>query len=230
MTTENPATPYPYPLGRLVEHDERSRQFPARAVTKIKPVIWRRHGQVLDQGSLGSCTGNAAAHAMNCEPYRARMRQLGKPLLRQPDAISIYQDATIIDQFPGTYPPEDTGSSGLAVAKVLRNRGLIEGYSHAFSPDQARGALQLGPVLFGTWWHNSMFEADEHGYLHPDGNKVGGHEILLIGDNGKGKLTLLNNWGPHWADRGRFYLTYQDFAELMLDQGDVTALRPKTGA
>jgi hypothetical protein len=220
-----------YPLGRLVEHDERSRAFPARAVSKIRPVLWRRYGPVLDQGTLGSCTGNAAAHAMNSLPYRERARKIaGGRLLVQKDAISIYGDATIIDPFPGIYPPEDTGSSGLAVAKILRNRGYIDGYSHAFSPEQARGALQLGPVLFGTWWHQSMFDPDPNGYVHPDGNKVGGHEILIVGDDGRNKLTVQNSWGKHWAKSGRFYLTYQEFADLMLDDGDVTALRPKTGA
>lgn len=229
MKTENPAARHP--LGRLIEHDERSRQFPARAITKIRPVIWRKHGPVLDQGpDLGSCTGNTAAHAMNSAPYREQLRRMGRPLLRQEDAVSIYTDATILDQFPGTYPPEDTGSSGLAVAKVLRNRGMIEGYSHAFSPEQARGALQLGPCMFGTWWHESMFTPDAEGYAHPDGRKVGGHEVLLIGDNARNRITVLNSWGKGWGKAGRFYLTYQDFADLMLDDGDVTALRPKTGA
>jgi hypothetical protein len=166
---------------------------------------------------------------MNTLPYRNQLRKMNRALLTEPDAVSIYTDATIIDTFPGQYPPEDTGSSGLAVAKVLRNRGYIEGYSHAFSPEQARGALQLGPVLFGTWWHNSMFEPDTRGYLHPDGNKVGGHEILLIGDNGYNRLTILNNWSAAWGKNGVAYLTYEDFSALMLDDGDITALRPMTG-
>lgn len=219
-----------YPLGRLIEHDERSRNFPARAVSKLHPVSWRKFGPVLDQGTLGSCTGNSAAHAMNSDPYRSHMRSLGERLLQQDDAVSIYTDATIIDQFPGVYPPEDTGSSGLAVAKVLKNRGWIDGYSHAFSPEQARGALMLGPVLFGTWWHDSMFTPDKNGYVHPDGNKVGGHEILLIGDDGRNRITVQNSWGNRWGRGGRFYLTVKEFSELMLDDGDVTALRPKTGA
>jgi hypothetical protein len=223
-----------YPLGRLLEHDERSRNFPARAVApqRIKPVLWRKYGTTLDQGTLGSCTGNAAAHAMNCNPYRENARRVaGGRLLLEKDAVSIYTDATIIDPFPGTYPPEDTGSSGLAVAKVLRNRGYIDGYSHAFTPEQARGALQLGPCLFGIWWHESMFEPDQQGYVHPDGRKAGGHEILLIGDDGRNKITAQNSWGSRWgAPGGRFHMTYDVFADLMLDDGDVTALRPKTGA
>lgn len=206
-----------YPLGRRIEHDPRSRNFPARAPAKLHPVAWRRFGPVLDQGTLGSCTGNAMAHALNTLPIRKQ----GTRLLTEADAISIYTDATILDGFPGTYPPEDTGSSGLAVAKVARNRGLIESYTHAFNPDQARGALQFGPVLFGTWWHESMFTPDEQGYVHPDGRKAGGHEVLIIGDD-MHKLTIQNSWGKNWARGGRFHLSYQDFADLMLDDGDIT--------
>lgn len=217
----------PHPLGRLVEHDPRSRQFPARAKADIRDKMWRKYGPTLDQGTLGSCTGNAAAHAMNAAPYRAP--HAGRPLLKQADAVSIYQDATILDPFPGTYPPEDTGSSGLAVAKVLRNRGYIDGYSHAFSVEQALGALMLGPLLFGTYWHGSMFEPDARGYVHPDGSIYGGHEVLIIGYTGK-TVHLLNSWGKGWGQGGRFKLTLEDFTALMLNDGDVTALRPKTGA
>lgn len=212
-------------LGRLVEHDPRSRAFPARAVADIRDKVWRKHGRTLDQGTLGSCTGNAAAHAMNTNPYR----EYRTPLLTQEDAVSIYTDATILDPFPGTYPPEDTGSSGLAVAKVLRNRGYISGYSHAFSVEQALGALMLGPLLFGTWWHGSMFEPDARGYIRPDGNKYGGHEVLIVGYTGK-TVHILNSWGNGFGQNGRAKLTLEDFTALMLDDGDVTALRPKTGA
>jgi hypothetical protein len=208
----------PYPLGRLVEHDPRSRNFPARAaLIKPRPIVWRRYGPVLDQGTLGSCTGNSMAHALNSRP----LRKLGSRILREEDAVGIYQDATRIDPFPGEYPPDDTGSSGLAVCKVAKNRGLISGYNHAFSAEQARAAIQTGPALFGTWWHNSMFQPDSRGYVHPDGNKVGGHEILIVGDD-MTKLIIQNSWGPGWGRGGRFYLTYTDFEQLMMDDGDVT--------
>lgn len=207
-------------LGRNINHDPRSWNFQAVvSPVAFKPVLHKHYGPVLDQGQLGSCTGNAAAQAMNTAPlHKPRTR-----LLTEADAVSIYSAATLIDGSPGSYPPEDTGSDGLSVAKVLQKRGLITSYSHAFSPEQARGALQLAPFLFGTGWHESMFTPDAQGFVHPDGNAVGGHEILCIGDTGKA-LVFLNSWGKSWGKSGKFYLTYEDFAALMADQGDVTVL------
>ncbi len=55
-------------LGRHVEHDARSRNFPA-AVAPIADVKHVRHGKPFDQGDLGSCTGNAMAGALMTAPY-----------------------------------------------------------------------------------------------------------------------------------------------------------------
>ena len=33
-------------------------------------------------------------------------------------AVKLYEDATVVDGYPGEYPPDDTGSSGLAICKV----------------------------------------------------------------------------------------------------------------
>lgn len=46
-------------LGRVVDHDERSRLYQARLATTQRSVLWGHHAPVLDQGELGSCTGNA---------------------------------------------------------------------------------------------------------------------------------------------------------------------------
>ena len=60
----------PYPLGRNVNHDPRSRLYPVRlsepptadpATTAVK---WTRVAPVFDQGNLGSCTGNALVGAL----------------------------------------------------------------------------------------------------------------------------------------------------------------------
>lgn len=53
-----------YSLGRIVQHDPRSLAFVA-ATAPLKTVTHRLSGQVLDQGNLGSCTGNAMAQALN---------------------------------------------------------------------------------------------------------------------------------------------------------------------
>lgn len=205
-------------LGRNVNHDPRSLAFPAAvSAAPRKPVLHRHYGPVLDQGQLGSCTGNAMAQALNTAPFHKSRAKL----LTEADAVSIYSAATLIDGSPGHYPPTDTGSDGLSVAKVAAKRGYISAYHHAFDVEHALGALQLSPFLFGTSWHESMFTPDADGFVHPDGNVVGGHEILCIGDTGTA-LVFLNSWGKSWGKGGTFLLSYADFAALMADSGDVT--------
>jgi hypothetical protein len=203
--------------GRFVHHDPRSWNYQATTAPTHEPVMHKHMGMVLNQGRLGSCTGNAMAQAINTYPIHQR----GEKLLKEKDAVNIYSAATAIDDGPGQYPPEDTGSNGLSVAKVAQARGLIKSYTHSFSVGQDIGALQLTPLLFGTHWHQSMFTPDKDGYVHPDGNVVGGHEILIIGDDAKGTLTVLNSWGGTWGRAGRFLLTYDDYSRLRAEQGDI---------
>jgi hypothetical protein len=206
----------PYPLGRKVNHDPRSRAFPAPRAAERKPVLHRRNSPVLNQGELGSCTGNAMAQALNMAPLHIP----GTRWLGQNDAVALYQRATQLDPFPGTYRPEDTGSDGLSVCKAAKELGLITGYRWAFGFDHVLDALQSGPVLIGTAWHSSMFTPDAKGFVRPDGNEAGGHEYLLMGDDAKGKLTFLNSWGKNWGNGGRFHMDYATFRELLAAHGD----------
>lgn len=214
-------------LGRRVNHDPRSRAFPARMVpptAPLVPVMHRHFGPVLDQGSLGSCTGNAAAQAMNSRPLHLRATRY----LTQADAVSIYSDATKIDPWEGEYPPTDTGSDGLSVAKVLKARGYISEYRHTFTWDGFRRALQLAPLLVGINWYMDMYFPDRKGNVHVGGAWQGGHEVLALGDDARGHITFLNSWGPKWGRAGRFRLSYWDFQRLLLDeQGDATQLVPR---
>lgn len=203
-------------LGRKVNHDPRSRAFPAPRAADRRPVLHRRYSPVLDQGTLGSCTGNAMAHAVNMVPLHIP----GTPYLKQEDAVGLYSRATKIDPFPGTYLPEDTGSDGLSVCKAAKEKGYITGYRWAFGFEHTLDALQSGPVLIGIPWHYSMFYPDGKGFVRPDGDVVGGHEIVLMGDDCKGTLTFLNSWGPGWGLRGRFKTDYATFKALLADQGD----------
>jgi hypothetical protein len=206
----------PHGLGRKVNHDPRSRAFPAARAPERKPVLHRRYASVLDQGETGACTGNAMAQALNMVPLHTP----GTKWLTEEDAVALYEQATRLDPFPGSYPPDDTGSDGLSVCKAAQQRGLITKYNWAFGFEHALDALQLGPVLIGTHWHESMFTPDSQGFVHPDGDKVGGHEYVLFGDDTKGTLTFLNSWGRSWGRSGRFYMDYPTFKALLSDQGD----------
>lgn len=219
-------------LGRHVEHDERSRAYAVEEMTApaIHEVHHRSHGAVLDQGNLGSCTGNAMAGAINTDP----VHRLGESLLTEANAVSIYEAATVIDGIDGVYPPTDTGSSGLAVAKVAKSRGEIAGYSHAFSILGAVSALMKVPVITGVPWYEGFDHPDPTtGMVEIAGQIRGGHEFRVIGfvpassgDLLDGVAIAVNSWGRDWGINGRFRFTARTWAELLAEDGDVTVPVP----
>jgi len=203
-------------LGRHVEHDERSRAFAvAAAAAPLKSVLHLRHVPIFDQGDLGSCTGNAAAGCMATGPWKIRTSEK--------TAVQLYERATQLDSIAGAYPPDDTGSSGLAVMKAVRERGWITGYHHAFSMHAALIALQHTPVIVGVNWYEGFDRPDAHGLLSIAGSVRGGHEPYLLGcDVDAHTVRGANSWGPDWADHGYFEWTWDVFDRLLHEQGDVT--------
>lgn len=211
----------PFPLGRRVEHDRRSLAHPAAAAPTLRTVTWRRYGPTLDQGDTSSCTGHAMAHAINSRPTH----RTGTRLLTHADALALYSAATILDPWPEQYPPDDAGSSGLAVAKAARNAGHITTYSWAFGIDHTLAALTLSPVLIGTVWTERMFTPDPAGIVTPGGREYGGHEYLAVGIDLRTRTVLCqNSWGPTWGLRGRFRLTFDNLNALLRQQGDAVTI------
>lgn len=215
-------------LGRSVHHDSRSRAyaFTGAGVT-LKTVQHERHIPVLDQGALGSCTGNAG---IGCLGTGLFFTDRGTQYtLDESGAIWLYSDATHIDPYAGTYPPVDTGSDGLSVAKALKSAGEIAGYTHAFSLNAALAAFVMQPVIVGTDWTDDMFTPDEDGRVHPTGPVAGGHEYVIDGIDVENKrVWATNSWGASFGLGGRFWLTWDDFGALLKRDGDVTIFTPLT--
>jgi hypothetical protein len=216
----------PERLGRHIEHDKRSWSYQAGTAAPTS-VMHRHWGPVLDQGDLGSCTGNATAQCLNCTPEASKVPG---PLLDESAAVNIYSLATKLDPYPGSYPPNDTGSSGLAAMKAAVKLKLIAGYAHTFSFDQLLGALTLQPGILGINWYDSFDEPLNSGEcpLTPDASIRGGHEVCLLGLNVKQqRVWCLNSWG-RWgaASNGRFWFSYATLRELLAEQGDATFPRP----
>lgn len=207
-------------LGRHVEHDPQSRDYPARRLAgPAKSVLWPHLAPVLDQGNLGSCTGNALAQLLNT----AKFKNVRTRYLTEDVALRLYSKATALDDEPGAYPPDDTGSSGLAVAKAGVSFGYLSGYRHAFGMAHFLDAIQQQPVIVGTTWYDGMFEPDARGYIKPSGDVAGGHEYLVLGANVRWRyVTILNSWSASWGRKGRALIHFDDFASLLADQGDVT--------
>lgn len=209
-----PETPGVGRTGRHVEHDPKSRNYAVTPTGAPKSVLWRRHVKPFDQGQLGSCTGNAMAGALSTAPWRHHFGEH--------TAVTLYKAATVLDDVPGTYPPDDTGSSGLAVAKAAQARKWITTYLHCFSFDAVLTALQSGPCIAGTNWHAGMDTPDADGLVHVTGPVRGGHEYELVGcDIERERILAVNSWGT-WGRGGYFDIGFADFQRLLAEQGDVT--------
>jgi len=229
-TFETPSDPR---LGRHIRHDPRSWQYAFTAVDvgTLKSVRHKSEIPTLDQGQLGSCTGNAATKCLSYQPFWAEedvQKALGADEKADEEyAVGVYSAATQIDDYPGSYPPQDTGSDGLSVAKVLKKRNLISGYQHAFSLEALLSALAKQPVIVGTQWHQDMFNPAADGRLSVTGKVAGGHEYCLDElDVENKRIWIQNSWGDTWGQQGRAYLTWDDMKTLLSSQGDCTIFAP----
>ena len=216
-------------LGRNVNHDSRSRRFPVRADKPITSVRWERRVPIFNQSDLGSCTGNAGLGCMGTDPFFGTVAN-GQPwVFDQAGAVDLYSAATTLDAFFGTYPPTDTGSDGLSIAKVLQSQGWISGYTHAFGLEQFLSGLMSAPCIVGTEWTEAMSFPDAEGVVRVIGQVQGGHEYCAVGFEADRDLVwFANSWGPEWAKDGYFAMTTQDFGALLARNGDATFFTPVT--
>lgn len=216
---QQPREATPFPLGRNLEHDDRSRAFPFITATEVPVVnkVWRRYGPTLNQGNVGACTLFAGGHALNSLPNYVA----GEGTVRAATCLEMYARATQIDEFPGQMPEQDTGSSGNAACKVLFERGYITEWRWAFGLDHLLQALMKSPVMVGTWWYSEMFYPSATGLIRVGGSRVGGHEYVISGVHSVRDrlLRVQNSWGP-WGDNGRALITFDDMDRLLREDGD----------
>lgn len=211
-------------LGRHIKHDPRSLayRFDGSGLT-INSVKHTRYIPVLDQGDLGSCTGNAATGNLGTGDFYVTVKD--KVTLDESEAVTLYSAATALDGYQGTYPPDDTGSDGLSVAKAAQKDGLISGYQHITSLNDALAALQLGPIITGVNWY-STFDSPNNSGVVSIGKRAyvrGGHEFVIDEVVADKKLVgATNSWGDSWGIKGRFYFSFADFERLLSEQGDAT--------
>lgn len=242
-------------LGRHIWHDPRSLSYPAGVLptSALRSVQWQRRIPVLDQnegpavpgGGIGACVGNAGTGWLGTDrlgPDGATVllgltAVAGGGLLDEAYAIDLYGECTRVDEFPGAYPPDDTGSSGLALAKVLKTRKLISGYQHAFSRQAIASGLQRGPVVIGVTWFTSMFTPNRDGGIPVDirSSVAGGHELCMDGydivdGDGHDRFWVTNSWGPSWGLDGRGFFTGHDLDTLMSHVWEGDAVIPTLAA
>jgi hypothetical protein len=210
-------------LGRQCVHDPRSRNFAApRVEVRRKNVAHRIYDRRPNPNQThGNCTGCAEAMLGNARGNRQR-----GVMLDMDAADRVYSLATQLDPWDGQWPPTDTGSSGTAAAKAAVQLGIGERYQWYFGIDAVLDGLQQRPLSVGTWWTFDMFHPDPRTKLvRPTGGRAGGHQwIARAYDASASKLTIGQQrvggacW---WGDYHFFWITVDDFADLLADDGDV---------
>jgi hypothetical protein len=162
----------------------------------------------------GECTGVASVIAFNAAGNRKRGVVLGMD-----DAHRIYSGATTLDPWDGSWPPTDTGSSGLAAAKSAQAQGYGGAYHWIMSGiDGVVQAIIDGAVVsIGTRWDNNMFDPDSDGRVHLGGPVVGGHQWVARGYDAERDWLKCRCW---WGGFRDFYLARTDAGELLADAGD----------
>src|SRR5947207_1232775 len=113
---------------------------------------WYADGIWLDQGPTSAVVGFVWTHWLADRGVQVRDGELGEDYARE-----LYRAAR---REMGEPEDEDGvgGATTVAGARVLRSRGLVEGY-YALDPKSIVGALlERGPVVAGLMWDRSLFE------------------------------------------------------------------------
>ena len=212
-------------------YDERD--FVLGLPTKVTPPrtfdLRPKMPPVYNQGSLGSCTANAAGAA-----YQFGISQQTPAKLLTPSTLFIYYNARVL---MGT-PDKDSGAYLRDAMKTLSKQGTctvqeypyiinkfaqkppqicydsaisnrITTYSSVMQTEVAiKQAVSSGkPVVFGFMVKKSFQSAyvRKTGYYRPkpDEQVLGGHAVLIVGYRGN-NFIVRNSWGSDWGVNGYF--------------------------
>jgi hypothetical protein len=208
-----------YPvLGRNKVHDPLSKGFPMGAtinrdswVTKLNRIY---DPPTNPNQCHGECTGCSNAMMLNSAGNRVVGQILGMDY-----AHKVYTGASLIDPFDGSWPPTDTGSSGLAAAKTAQKLGKGAGYRWLFGgADEVIQTVMSGRVVsVGTWWHEGMMRRDDKLRIFPTGPRVGGHQYVVRGYDKPMDAAVIRCW---WGTYRDAYLSRTVLDELLRDGGD----------
>lgn len=225
-------------LKRQINHDSRAYRADLRGLSNVDIEHTSPIAGKLDQGAVGDCTWNAATYVLSSDvhyPHETAAVQGDITASVNDQTLWIQPCYSLEEQADGngTYPPTDDGSSGPTSGKVAKQLGLIAGYTHILStnPEDTGAALQAGPGSWGTLWKTGMDDVNTStGQVKYSGTTRGGHELCIFKNVvAAEQLWFWQSWGS-WGYKGlgMGWISYDDFAKSMKDQGDVTFFTPLT--
>jgi hypothetical protein len=184
---------------------------------------------VLDQGPFGICVGAGFKHWMLAAPV-CQTTPTAEPTMQ-----AIYREAILLDEWADNDQDGQAmqfGTSVRAGAKALQARGILHEYGWAFDVDTAIDWLcSNGPVVIGVNFYEGMESPGPNGFMRVTGSILGGHCMCVVGwSETRGAVRLLQSWGPDWGQKGRAWLSGEDLARLIHEDGECcTALETRVG-
>jgi hypothetical protein len=194
---------------------------------------------VEDQGSMGSCTSNAMAGALEYLIFRQtgqhadisrlflyyNQRLFGREV-RQDAGSQIKHAVRVASRLGAPHekmwpyhpdlfavqPPE-------SVYRAAAQHRVVDYNSVPLTEHAMKAALAAGfPVLFGTSYFDSCFKAAGKTGVMPSPaageESDGGHAMLVVGyDDGKHRFLIRNSWGDDWGESGYYWMNYTDFLD-----------------
>lgn len=205
-------------LGRHVRHDEQSKGF-ALPVTVDRSTWHDKAIRVYDPTPnpnqvIGNCTGCSKSNSLNAVGSRLKGR-----VLNMADADALYSWATRDDPWAGAWPPDDTGSSGLAAARAAQAYGVGGAYQWLFGgADQVVQTIMAGRVVsVGTLWYYGMFDAFPDAPVTVGGGVAGGHQWTVRGYDVSSDWLMGRCW---WGGFRDFWIKRESLQYLLDQDGD----------
>ena len=216
--------------------DTRDHPYQLTNKTQSNVVDLRQYCSLIEnQGSLGSCTGNAIAGAIELLHKRQnRTLDISRLFIYYYERLFIgtvnYDSGSYIrDGIKACYtygaPTENLWPYNISKFRSVPSKEAlldaakrkVTSYQRAIDFKAVIDAINSGyPVTVGFSVYSS-FDTNivaRTGIMpYPDTKKeklLGGHAVLLVGYN-KNNNTFIarNSWGTNWGDRGYFYMPFQ---------------------
>ena len=207
----------------LVRHTAAAREL--APIDLWNKMTWWTAGAVTDQGSEGACVGHGVTQEAMSSPVRVK--------LQHPDLIAhgVYRRAQQIDEWEGEAYDGTSVRAGMLVGRDL---GWWQSFYWAKNMDELRVALELGPVVIGVAWHESMYATTTAGLVVVEGPTTAGHCLLITGFSPNYNRTgprfrWRNSWGRSYGLNGNGYIAPNDLDGILFGDGNEAAVAEQQG-